>query len=69
MRLRIVILLLTILALIRTGMDRLPASRLVQTDYCWVDFYGAAKDNAGELHRFWTQGWGPCSQLDRYENI
>ena len=40
----------------------------VQVDYCWIAYRAAAKDEFGGVHIIWTRGWGPCSQLDRYEN-
>jgi hypothetical protein len=37
--------------------------------YCVIDEHFAAKDELGRWHRFWGKGYGPCSRLDRYENI
>lgn len=39
----------------------------VQTDYCWISYRAAARDQFGGIHIIWTKGWGLCSQLDRYE--
>jgi hypothetical protein len=38
-------------------------------DYCVIDEHFAAKDELGRWRRFWGKGYGPCSRLDRYENI
>jgi hypothetical protein len=38
-------------------------------DYCWISYRAQAVDQYGLPHIVWTKGFGPCSQLDRYENI
>jgi len=43
--------------------------KAVQVDYCVIDYPAAARDAAGEWHYGWAHGYGPCSLLDRYENI
>lgn len=66
---RAVIVAATIAALIALYRDRNPPSRMVQVDYCPVTVRGAAKDDDGEFHFFWTDIYRPCSELDRFENI
>jgi len=43
--------------------------KAVQVDYCMISYRALARGQFGLPHIIWTQGWGPCSQLDRYENI
>ena len=39
----------------------------VVTPYCRVDVHAAAVDpDDNEWHSFWTEGYGLCSQQDRY---
>jgi hypothetical protein len=42
--------------------------KTVQVDYCWISYRAQAVDQYGLPHIVWTKGFGPCSQLDRYEN-
>lgn len=42
----------------------------VQVDYCVITYKAAAKHPlTGETMFGWAKGYGPCSLLDRYENI
>jgi hypothetical protein len=68
LRIRIFILLVAICLLIAMASDAAPKTRLVQTDYCFITYRGAAKDPQGVMHFGWAQGYAPCNQLDRYEN-
>ncbi len=65
---RIVVLLLTAIALIYMGAHQNPPSRMVETPYCVVDTRAAAKDQQGHWHIFWTEMYAPCSQQDRFVN-
>lgn len=40
----------------------------VKVDYCFMEFPGSDRRVDGE-HSMWIQGYGPCSALDRFENI
>jgi hypothetical protein len=40
-----------------------------QVDYCVIDERAAGKDQLGEWHFFWSEGYGPCSLQDRFRNI
>ena len=67
---RVIILWTTLIVLISMYVDRLPPSRLVQTDYCVVTFRGAGKDpETGEMKFGWAMGYAPCDQQDIYRNI
>jgi hypothetical protein len=66
---RAIILALTAFALICLWLDQPKPIKSVQVDYCLVDMKVAAPDQFGVWHKFWAKGYGPCSDLDRYENI
>jgi hypothetical protein len=66
---RAVILAATLAALLCLYLDQPTPVKAVQIDYCVIDEHFAAKDELGRWHRFWAKGYGPCSRLDRYENI
>lgn len=66
---RAVLLALTAAMLLCLWLDRPAPVKSVQVDYCVVSYRAAAKDQYGGVHIIWTKGWGPCSELDRYENI
>jgi hypothetical protein len=65
---RVVILALTVAMLIGMWLDRPSPVKTVQVDYCWISYRAQAVDQYGLPHIVWTKGFGPCSQLDRYEN-
>jgi hypothetical protein len=67
---RAIILAATIAALFTLWRER-PLSPVIvsQVDYCVITYKGAGKDEMGQWHQGWVQGYGPCSLLDRYENI
>jgi hypothetical protein len=48
--------------------ERLPVKPLVKVDYCWISYRARATDQYGLPHIIWTNGFGRCSDLDRYEN-
>lgn len=66
---RSIILAATAVALVCLWLDRPAPVKAVQVDYCVIDYPAAARDAAGEWHYGWAHGYGPCSLLDRYENI
>jgi hypothetical protein len=66
---RAIILALTAATLLCLWLDRPTPVKSVQVDYCVISYRALARDQFGFPHIIWTQGWGPCSQLDRYENI
>jgi hypothetical protein len=66
---RAIILALTAATLLCLWLDRPTPVKSVQVDYCVISYRALARDQFGLPHIIWTQGWGPCSQLDRYENI
>jgi hypothetical protein len=55
--------------LIYALIDQPKPVKSVQVDYCMISYRALARDQFGLPHIIWTQGWGPCSLLDRYENI
>lgn len=59
----------TIAALFCLWLDQPTPIKTVQVDYCVIDFPAAGKDEAGNWHFGWGRGWGPCSRLDRFEDI
>lgn len=65
---RAIILAATIAALVCLWSDRSPPPRMVETPYCVVDYKAAAKLPTGEWVEFWTQGYRPCSEQDRFVN-
>lgn len=65
---RAVILALTAATLICMWLDRPAPIKTIQVDYCWISYRAQAVDQYGLPHVVWTKGFGPCSQLDRYEN-
>lgn len=64
---RDLILTLTILALVFIFAHQPAPVKTVQTDYCVITYKAAGKDLLGNWHIGWAKGYGPCSQLDRYE--
>jgi hypothetical protein len=66
---RAVLLALTAATLLCLWLDRPTPVKSVQVDYCVISYRALARDQFGLPHIVWTQGWGPCSQLDRFENI
>jgi len=66
---RAVLLALTAAMLLCMWLDRPQPVKTVQVDYCVITYRAAARDQHGGLHIVWTKGWGPCSELDRYEEI
>lgn len=67
--LRAILVAATIAALASLGFDRNPPSRMVETPYCVVDYRAAAKDPMTcEWVEFWTAGYRPCSEQDRFVN-
>jgi hypothetical protein len=67
-RVRCLILLLTILALVFHFSHQPAPVKVNHVAYCWIQYKAAIKDLLGHWHNGWAQGFGPCSQLDRYEN-
>jgi hypothetical protein len=65
---RAAVLALTAAMLFCMWLDRPTPVKSVQVDYCMITYRAAAIDQRGDTHIIWTKGWGPCSQLDRYEN-
>jgi len=53
---------------IKLSVEPIPLRPLVQVDYCLISYRAQAVDQYGLPHIVWTKGFGPCSQLDRYEN-
>lgn len=66
---RAAILAVTAAVLLGMWLDRPAPVKSVQVDYCVISYRAQAFDQFGIPHIIWTQGYGPCSQLDRYENI
>ncbi|MFK4647236.1 hypothetical protein ABIF96_005810 [Bradyrhizobium ottawaense] len=66
---RATILAVTGAILLCLWLDRPMPVKTVQVDYCMVSYRTQAFDQFGLPHIIWTQGYGPCSQLDRFENI
>ena len=68
--LRSVILIVTIstlLAMAQKPAD--PPHKDTGTPYCVVDQHVAGKDQAGNWHSAWVEGYGPCSTQDRYRFV
>lgn len=63
------ILTATLLALIFMFAHQPSKPQIVQVDYCVIDYHVGAFDQNHELHTGWGKGYGPCSLLDRYEQI
>ncbi|WP_454626987.1 hypothetical protein [Bradyrhizobium cenepequi] len=66
---RAIILAATAAAIIVGYLDRPKPVKAVSVPYCVIDIPFAAKDFRGNLHKGWGKGYGPCSQLDRFEDI
>lgn len=66
---RAVIVSATIAALIIGWLERPTPVKSVQVDYCVIDYKAAGKDQFGNWHTGWAKGYGPCTLLDRYEQI
>lgn len=66
---RAVVLAATFATLIILWADQPAPAKLVQVDYCKIEYKAARKDFWGEWEYGWASGYGPCSLLDRYENI
>ena len=67
---RALILTITVLALIFIADNQPRPVKSVQVDYCVITYKAAAKNPmTGEMMSGWATGYGPCSLLDRYENI
>jgi len=65
---RAVIVAATIAALMGIWRDQPTHVKPVQVDYCQITVRAATKTRKGKRHFFWGKTFGPCSQLDRYEN-
>lgn len=63
------LIIITIAALFWLWLDRPAPSRLVQTDYCLIDYKAAGKDLFGEWHSAWVKGYGLCSLQDKFFDI
>ncbi len=63
---RIIVLLLTAIALIYMGSHQNPPSRMVETPYCKVDRRVAGKDQFGKWHFAWGEMYAPCHEQDRF---
>ena len=66
---RILILAMTAATLTAMWLDRPQPVKTSHVDYCVISYRAKAVDHFGIPHIVWTNGWGLCSQLDRYENI
>jgi hypothetical protein len=66
---RAIILAAALAALFCIYLDRPQPVKAAQVDYCVIDEHYVAKDELGRWVRFWGKGYGPCSKLDRFENI
>jgi hypothetical protein len=66
---RAILIAATLAALFCLYRDRPRPVKAVQVDYCVIDIPYGAKDQMGRWHRVWGKGYGPCSELDRFENI
>ena len=74
---RIIILALTVAALIcictepakqPTWLESLQP-KVSQVDWCVIDERAAGKDQLGQWHFFWSEGYGPCFLQDRFRDI
>lgn len=63
------ILAVTICLIIFAAANQPKPVKSDQVDYCVITYKVAGKDADGEWHTGWARGYGPCSLLDRYENI
>ena len=67
---RAVLIAATVAMLVCMWMDRpSPPLEYPAVSYCVITYKTAGKDPLGNYHFGWAKGWGPCSLLDRYENI
>ena len=66
---RDLILTLTILAIIYTADNWPKPVKDNQVAYCLLTYKAARKDIFGQWETGWAKGYGPCKDLDRYENI
>jgi hypothetical protein len=66
---RAIILALTFATVLCLWLERpSPAPSYPNVQYCVIAYKALARDQLGNAHKIWVQGYGPCSQLDRYEN-
>jgi hypothetical protein len=66
---RAMLIAFAIATLICAFIDQPAPVKTTQVDYCVVTYKRAAKDERGVVHFGWAKGWGPCTDLDRYEFI
>jgi hypothetical protein len=67
---RALILVATITIFVCLLLDRpKPVKSAQVVPYCVITYPAAVKDAQGNWHKGWARGYGPCSQLDRFENI
>lgn len=67
---RDLILTLTILAIIFTADNwPKPVKAAEPVPYCVITYKAIGKDMFGRKTVGWAKGYGPCTLLDRYENI
>jgi hypothetical protein len=67
-RTRCLVLLLTILALVYMAANQPKPVRAVEVKYCSdVIYWKWAEAEWGRKVKLWYLGWGPCSEMDRYE--
>jgi hypothetical protein len=50
------------------NIERIPVKPLARVDYCWISYRARATDQHGIPHIIWTNGFGRCADLDRYES-
>jgi len=66
---RATILALTAAILLCLWLDRPAPVKSVHVDYCVISYRTKVVDIFGNPRVVWAKGYGPCSLLDRYENI
>lgn len=64
---RSLVLLLTILALIYMAANRPQPVEVVEVRYCPVNYWTWMEVD-GRRVRYWHKMYGPCSDMDRYED-
>lgn len=68
-RVRCLILALTICALIFIAANQPKPVKAVEVPYCVITYKAIGPDQFGRKRLGWARGYGPCTLLDRYENI
>ena len=65
---RSLVLLLTILALIYMAANRPQPVEVVEVKYCPVMYWTWVEGADGRSVKLWHKMYGPCSDMDRYED-